>query len=407
MSIVSDYFSFQNGYAFKSKDFVRNGKYAIIRIKELKDGGVKFFEDTARTNPEDSFNINKYIVKKGDVLFALTGDPVNKTNPLSWVGRVSYYNHDTPALLNQRVCKAIPKNKVSNEFLYYFFRQNEEFYNLASKATGSASQANISTKTIEQHIMEIPDEDIRKKIVFMLLNIDMKIDVNNRINDNLLEQAQTLYKSWFIDCAPFDGSKPSDWDCGTIDDLAKEIVCGKTPSTKVTEYYGSDIPFITIPDMHRNTYAVTTERCLSTLGANSQAKKMLPKNSICVSCIGTAGLVTLVASESQTNQQINSIIPKDDYSPFYIYLLMQTLSEVINKLGQSGSTIVNLNKAQFGKIQVTVPSVSSMKTFDNMVSPLFALILENQTENIHLSSLRETLLPKLMSGDIDVSDIQL
>lgn len=185
MSIVSDYFSFQNGYAFKSKDFVRNGKYAIIRIKELKDGGVKFFEDTARTNPEDSFNINKYIVKKGDVLFALTGDPVNKTNPLSWVGRVSYYNHDTPALLNQRVCKAIPKNKVSNEFLYYFFRQNEEFYNLASKATGSASQANISTKTIEQHIMEIPDEDIRKKIVFMLLNIDMKIDVNNRINDNL------------------------------------------------------------------------------------------------------------------------------------------------------------------------------------------------------------------------------
>ena len=134
---------------------------------------------------------------------------------------------------------------------------------------------------------------------------------------------------------------------------------------------------------------------------------MLPKNSICVSCIGTAGLVTLVASESQTNQQINSIIPKDDYSPFYIYLLMQTLSEVINKLGQSGSTIVNLNKAQFGKIQVIVPSISSMKSFDDIVSPFFALILENQMENIHLSSLSETLLPKLMSGELNVSAIDL
>lgn len=194
---------------------------------------------------------------------------------------------------------------------------------------------------------------------------------------------------------------------GIIEDLAKEIICGKTPSTKVADYYGSDIPFITIPDMHGNVYTVSTERYLSFLGAQSQANKMLPINAICVSCIGTAGLVTLVATESQTNQQINSIIPKNGYSPFYIYLLMQTLSEVINKLGQSGSTIVNLNKAQFSKIKVLVPSVASMKEFDVMVSPLFSLIHENQEENIRLSSLRDTLLPRLMSGEIDVSNIDL
>jgi hypothetical protein len=228
-----------------------------------------------------------------------------------------------------------------------------------------------------------------------------------QINKNLLQQAQAMYKSWFIDYEPFDGDRPADWIIGTIDDLAKEVVCGKTPSTKVKEYYGSGVPFITIPDMHGNTYAVTTERYLSNYGAASQAKKTLPPNSVCVSCIGTAGLVTLVASESQTNQQINSIIPKDEYSPFYIFLLMQTLSEVINKLGQSGSTIVNLNKAQFGKIKVTVPSVSNMKTFDVTVAPLFALILANQKENIHLSSVRETLLPRLMSGELDVFDLDL
>ncbi len=227
------------------------------------------------------------------------------------------------------------------------------------------------------------------------------------INDNLEQQTQALYKSWFVDYDPFGGVRPADWLSGTIDDLAKEVVCGKTPSTKIKEYYGSDVPFITIPDMHGNTYAVTTERYLSTFGANSQLKKMLPPNSICVSCIGTAGLVTLVASESQTNQQINSIIPKDEYSPFYIYLLMQTLSEVINKLGQSGSTIVNLNKAQFGKIKIMLPTVADMKAFNEIVSPLFALILKNQKENLHLSSVRELLLPKLLSGELDVSSLDL
>lgn len=265
----------------------------------------------------------------------------------------------------------------------------------------------LRTETLNRLEFDIPSLKEQEIILSCLNPIDEKIELNNAINNNLEEQAQALYKSWFTDYEPFDGIRPIDWIDGTIDDLAKEVVCGKTPSTKVKEYYGSDVPFITIPDMHGNTYAVTTERYLSNYGAASQAKKTLPSNSICVSCIGTAGLVTLVASESQTNQQINSIIPKDGYSPFYIYLLMQTLSEVINKLGQSGSTIVNLNKAQFGKIKITIPSIIEMKAFDELVSPLFALILKNQKENIHLSSVRETLLPKLMSGELDVSDIDI
>lgn len=292
--------------------------------------------------------------------------------------------------------------QCDTRFLCYLINSMD----LSGYITGSAqpklSQANLNAVTLS-----LPTLAEQKRIVEYLYMLDQKIDVNRQINDNLEQQAKTLYKFWFTDYEPFDGVCPADWISGTIDDLAKEVVCGKTPSTKVKEYYGSDVPFITIPDMHGNTYAVTTERYLSNYGAASQPKNTLPPNSICVSCIGTAGLVILVASESQTNQQINSIIPKDEYSPFYIYLLMQTLSEVINKLGQSGSTIVNLNKAQFGKIKVIIPSITDIKTFDELVSPLFALILENQKENIRLSSIRETLLPKLMSGELDVSDLDL
>lgn len=227
------------------------------------------------------------------------------------------------------------------------------------------------------------------------------------LNENLEQQAQALYRSWFVNYEPFDGVKPIDWIDGTIDDLGAEIICGKTPSTKKTEYYGGTTPFITIPDMHGCVYNVSTERYLSVAGVASQPKKCLPPNTVCVSCIGTAGLVTLVSEESQSNQQINSIVPKSGISAYYIYLLMQTLSETINKLGQSGSTIVNLNKTQFGKIQVMIPSQNVMQKFDFLCNPLFETILLNQKENIKLAVLRDTLLPKLMSGEIDISELDI
>lgn len=288
-------------------------------------------------------------------------------------------------------------------FIYYFLQT----LNLAKFAGGSAVPT-LNRNHINTIKVKIPkDVSVQQKIGSVLASFDEKISTNNKINDNLLQQARALYQAWFVDYVPFNGVRPSDWIDDTINGLAKEVICGKTPSTKAPEYYGNDIPFITIPDMHGNTYAVTTERYLSSYGAQSQHKKTLPRNSICVSCIGTAGLVTLTAQESQTNQQINSIIPKEGYSPYYIYLLMETLSVIINNLGQSGSTIVNLNKAQFGKIAVVIPSIETMKSFDEIVSPMFESILSNQKENIKLAELRDSLLPRLMSGKLDISEIYI
>lgn len=299
------------------------------------------------------------------------------------------------------------KEGTDPDYLYYLICSPLVRGPAIKSMVGSSGRQRVQTDVVANLQIAVPDFDEQKNIGGLLKALDDKIQLNTAINKNLLQQAQSLYQSWFVDYEPFGGDRPSDWTDDTIEDLAKEIICGKTPSTKVPEYYGSDIPFITIPDMHGNTYAVTTERYLSTYGAESQRKKMLPRNSICVSCIGTAGLVTLTAQESQTNQQINSIIPKEGYSPYYIYLLMQTLSVIINNLGQSGSTIVNLNKAQFGKIPVTIPSVATMKSFDEIAKPMFDAILSNQEENIKLAELRDSLLPRLMSGDLDVSGIDL
>ena len=296
---------------------------------------------------------------------------------------------------------------ADKDYLYYLICSSKVRDQAIKSMVGSSGRQRVQTDVVKNIEIELPSLAEQEKIGYILRLIDDKIALNERINKNLLEQAQALYNSWFINFEPFDGIKPLDWITGTVDDLGNEIICGKTPSTKKKEYYGGNIPFITIPDMHGCVYNISTERYLSIAGAASQPKKTLPPNTVCVSCIGTAGLVTLVSEESQSNQQINSIVPKEGISAYYIYLLMQTLSETINKLGQSGSTIVNLNKTQFGKIQVTIPSAKALFDFDFLCKPLFEMILSNQKENNKLASLRDNLLPKLMSGELDVSNIDL
>ena len=176
------------------------------------------------------------------------------------------------------------------------------------------------------------------------------------------------------------GEIPNSFNVKSIKEISKEVVCGKTPSTKVEENYGDKMPFITIPDMQGNVFVINTERKLSEIGIQSQIKKVLSKNSVCVSCIATAGLVSLTSEESQTNQQINSIICKEGISPYFIYLYMEELSKYIKILGSSGSTTLNLNKTQFSKIELAVPPQKDMNMFHNKVGPIFEKIKINQKE---------------------------
>ena len=377
-------------YESESTIWVLNQK--CNRNFEISYADARLHDYNFKKVPENKMLMN------GDVLINSTGTGT--------AGRVAQLqNIKKPTTIDGHMILLRPTDDIDS--LYYGYAIKSCQSQIEGLAEGSTGQTELNRKRLQDEIIiKYPvDKQEQKAIAYFLLDLDEKIKINVKINNNLEQQAQSIFKYWFVDFEPFGKKIPTDWCNGTIDDLAKDIVCGKTPSTKKADYYGTDIPFITIPDMHDKIYSITTERYLSVLGANSQAKKNLPKNSICVSCIGTAGLVTLVAEESQTNQQINSIIPKDGFSPYFIYLLMQTLSDTINKLGQGGSTIVNLNKSQFAKIQVTIPAIPAMTDFDKIVSPIFEKILQNQKENLCLTSLRDNLLSKLMSGELDVSNI--
>jgi type I restriction enzyme S subunit len=218
-----------------------------------------------------------------------------------------------------------------------------------------------------------------------------------QLNDNLEAQAQAFYKSFFVDYAETDGEMPQDWKTVTLADIAEDIVCGKTPPTSDECNYGGDVPFITIPDMHGQVYTTQTERFLSAKGVATQPNKTLPHNSICVSCIATAGLVCLTAKNSHTNQQINSIICKKGISAFYVYLKMTAMAEHIKRIGAGGSTTCNVNKTLFSQIEILLPDKIILARFHKEVKPLFSSIRANQYELQTLEKTKNLLLARIAS----------
>lgn len=416
---IGEVASFQNGHAFKSKDFVQDGKYKIIKIKELKDGKVRFFNDSASVNVDDERIIEKYIVEKGDVLFALTGDPINKNNPLSWVGRVSVYEDDQLAVLNQRVCKLVPKEGLNAKYIYYYFRAFKNFYALASIAKGSASQANISTKDIEAMEIALPSLNIQNKIVSVLDSIEEKINQNDKINKNLEQQAQLLFKSWFVDFEPFNGTMPSDWEVVPFKKIvdfqngyafkSKELL--NEPSSDCYQVFkqghiarGGGF----IPDGTKSWYpkrlASKLERFVLKKGDILMAMTDMKDN---VAILGNTAIMP-IDNEYIVNQRVGHLRAngyKGITYPF-IYLLTNSTDFLIDLRSRANSGVqVNLSSAEIKASQTVLPSEKVNTAFSEITLPMFEAIISNQLENQRLVQLRDALLPKLMSGELDVSDI--
>ena len=294
------------------------------------------------------------------------------------------------------VFEVVNKNALDPEYLMLWFSR-PEFDRYARYMSHGSVREIFDWDELCKVELPVPSIDKQRSIVKAYQTITERIELKRRVNDNLEATALSIYKCFFVDYIPFGGSQPSSWKEVTVDDIASDVICGKTPPTADPQNYGGTIPFITIPDMHGSVYTTSTARFLSEKGASTQPGKMLPANSVCVSCIASVGLVCLTAEPSQTNQQINSIICKEQISPFYVYTKMTTLNEYLKQLGAGGSTTLNINKTLFGQIPILLPDEASMKEYHNKVEPLFSSIRENQYEIQHLESLKHLLLSQLSS----------
>ncbi len=326
----------------------------------------------------------KFKFKKGDILFG-------KLRP--YFRKVIRPNFDGVCSTDIWVIRA--KRGINQEYIFYLFA-SKEFVDLCSYGEAGTRMPRADWNFMSQTVWNIPvDQSEQRAIASVLSSLDDKIDLLHRENKTLEAMAETLFRQWFVEEAK------DEWEEVPLSFLG-DIVCGKTPSTKRKEYFGGNIPFIKIPDMRGNTFVFQTSDTLTEEGKQSQNNKTLPPKSICVSCIATVGLVSMTAKESQTNQQINSIVPKKDFYRYYLYLFMKNSVDLLTAMASGGTATLNLNTGDFSKIEVALPKEHELKTFHKTVEPMFDRIYLNQTQIHTLEKLRDTLLPKLMSGEVRV-----
>jgi type I restriction enzyme S subunit len=334
---------------------------------------------------------NYKIIRKGQ--FACSLMQVSRDQRIP----IAMYTDETPAIMSPAyVMFEVDKtDEILPEYMELWFRR-AEFDREASFYAVGGVRGSLDWEDFCNMELPVPSINEQRKIVHDYQVVTDRIALLRKINDNLETQAKNIYKSWFEDYRPFNGDRPSKWTETTIGELAKEVVCGKTPPTEDANNYGGNVPFITIPDMHGSVYTVKTERTLSEKGVSTQSNKTLPENSICVSCIATVGLVCLTAEPSQTNQQINSIICKEDISPFYVYLKMTTLTEHLKALGAGGSATLNVNKTLFSEIKILYPDRETVSAFHNIVNPMFSTIRINQLEIEKLTQIAMLIMTNLI-----------
>ncbi len=284
---------------------------------------------------------------------------------------------------------------VDPKYLYYYMTRDDITNYLTSVAEGQATTFPAFRPEILQNLkITLPELEQQKKIGNFLYSLDKKIELNQRMNETLEKIGQTLFKHYFID-----NPDRNNWGKRSLNSFG-EIICGKTPPKNRAEYFGGVIPFIKIPDMHGQVFITETQDNLTEPGRDSQRNKTLPANTICVSCIATVGLVSLTSQPSQTNQQINSVTPTEKEYTYYLYFMLKSIKSQLIDMASGGSATPNLNTSSFSKISITTPDNKILRKFDQTVRIIFERILNNQNQNKQLAELRDSLLPRLISGKI-------
>lgn len=337
-------------------------------------------------------------IKKGDLVFSIIGS----------IGSPYVVKEGDVFGLSSSVAILRPdKEKINNKYLYYWIL-GDVFQEYVKNIKSGVAQGFLSLGMVKKLPVLIQPLSTQEKIAYILCSYDELIENNNRRIEILEKTAEEIYKEWFVrmrfpgyENTKFIKGIPEAWEVKRVGDLGR-VETGKTPYTKKEEYYDGNIMFVKTPDMHNNMFTLNTEIYLSKEGSDSQPKKLLPKNSIMVSCIGTGGVVSINGELAHTNQQINSIILKDLKLREWTYFTLKSMKKNIELFGATGATMTNLSKGKFQNLKVLYPTDELIIKFNNINKDIFEEIKNLIFQNQNLIKQRDLLLPRLMNGTIEV-----
>ena len=381
------------GYEFtKYVRYIPDGEIIAVRALNLKNGTL-VLDDIQRISKEVSETLPRSQLHKNDIVLSYTGT----------LGECAQIQEEGKYHLAPNVCKITPNGSVVNpNFLFQYIRCDSFKQTLINYAHGS-TQPTIPMSTIRDIPVVIPDDfEKQGKIAAILSALDEKIAINREINDNLEQQAQSYFQELFVDNAD------PEWTTGTISDLGA-VVGGSTPSKAKPEYYTeSGIAWITPKDLsiNKSKFVSHGENDITELGLKNSSAAIMPEGTVLFSSRAPIGYIAIAAGEVTTNQGFKSVVPKPEIGTPFVYFFLKNTLPVIEGMA-SGSTFKEVSGSTMKNVPAVIPDAETLAKFSDFCAPIFAQqrILEEQNQS--LATLRDNLLPKLMSGEIDVSAVQL
>lgn len=409
LSDIADVQTGPFGSQLHKEDYVETGT-PIITVEHLGVNKI-IHSNLPKVNKKDWERLSKYALKKNDIVFSRVGS-VDRCALVS--------DNEENWLFSGRCLRVRVKNLdiVDPKYLSYYFA-NKKFKRYIRSIAVGATMPSINTKILSEIQIEIPDIDSQRKVADLFYSLDSKKWINESIIENLGHISKTFFKRWFVDFEfpneegkPYKtsggkmveselGMIPKDWKVEFLHDFV-DFLSGGTPKTTVQEYWNGSIPFFTPKDAKTNLYTTITEKTITELGLEKCNSKLYPKNTLFITARGTVGKLALANKAMAMNQSCFALKHKENQQ-FYLYHVVENLVKKII-LGANGAVFSAINLSDLKHLKYIYSNENLISKFENTVSFFYDQMSLLEEENIKLQQIRDSLLPKLLSGEIKISD---
>ena len=359
---------------------------SLIRSQNILDFSFSY-DGLAHINDEQATKLNGVTIEKDDILLNITGDSVARACMVD--------NSVLPARVNQHVCIVrADKSKVLSSFILYYLQMKKP--ELLLMASSGATRNALTKSMIEELEIDLPSLDEQKRIVSLIDNLQHKISNNNQINRNLLEQAKAIFEEELL---KFD-VVPEGWKEGSLIDIADYLNgLAMQKFRPVADEEG--LPVLKIKELRQGSCDASSERC----SPNVKSDYIIHDGDVIFSWSGSLLVDFWCGGDCGLNQHLFKVTSKKYDKWFYYAWTLYHLDRFIAVAADKATTMGHIKREELSKAEVLIPDEDSYKRIGEILGPIYEMIISNRVANRKLVSLREELLPKLMAGEIDVSEV--
>ena len=380
------------GTQLKAAEYVESGT-PVLNVKNLGYSTVVTTK-VDYVGEKTLERLSMHILKEGDIVFGRKGA----------VDRHAYIGANEAGWMQGSDCirLRVKTNKINPRYLSYYFLTPKHKAFMISMCSHGTTMASLNQGILSKIEIDLPERCIQDRIVSIIAVLDKKRKTNEKLNKNLEQQAEALFHSLFVENA-----NPT-WKDGMLSDLGT-VVAGGTPSKTKPEYYSEQgIAWITPKDLslNKSKFISHGEIDISELGFYKSSATKMPTGTVLFSSRAPIGYIAIAANEVTTNQGFKSVVPNENVGTSFMYYLLKFLLPTIEGMA-SGSTFKEISGAGMKSVPVVIPDNETIEKFNAFCTPIFQQQEVLEAENSRLSDIRDALLPMLMSGELDVSDINL